>query len=389
MSKIKVFGLVIGLMTLLAFSFFSVTSAQSFKAEDTITIGKDQTVNSLLVAFGSRVDIQGTINGDVYCAGQTVSISGVINGDVICAGENVMISGKVNGDVRLAGYTVNIGGYVRGSGSFAAQSLQIDNNSVITSDILGFAETMNISGAIGRDIAVASTNTLINGEVGRDIKGHIENLTIGSSGVVNGNIDYTSLNDPLIIGSGEVKGDITIYEPDYGSMNNQSSASMAFMGFVFFSASMLLIGMILIALFPRLINDTAQSSLKTPGKVILLGILSLVLTPIAIIILLISAFGVPLAILLGLIWIVILMLSMPFAGYALGYAVLNKTTKKPGWIMLVGLSLLCITYFIPVINFFAVLSVGIFGSGMILSESQKLLARIPTNKKTNKSLSAN
>jgi len=385
MKYIKAFCLAFGLMLVASISFISITNAQSFHAGETVIVGKSETIDSMLVAAGNSVNVAGIVNGDVYCAGQDITISGTVNGDVICVGFNVFVSGKINGDIRLAGQTVTVSGYVRGNASLASESLFLQNGGVITGDILGGAESANLDGSVGRDLAFASSSLLVNGEVGRDIKGNVESLTIGSSGLVKGNVDYSSFNDPVVLSGGEIKGSVTIYEPDERQSSfNQPSASMAFMGFVFFSASMLVVGVALAFLTPRVLDNAAQKSRKSPWSVIAAGLISLIVVPIGIIMLLVSVVGIPLAFIIGLLWMLTLALSAPFTGYALGYAIISQKTNQPSLIMLVGLSLLCLIFFIPLIGFFAVLVSAVFGGGMVLVGAKNIIGKAESSKSKSK-----
>lgn len=383
MKYIKLIGITMAVISVFTLVFVSTTKAQSFQAGDKITVEKGEVIDSMLFAGGTSIDIAGTVNGDVYCGGQNISISGEVNGDVFCAGQNVTIDGQVNGDIRLAGQTVTISGKIDGSATIGAQNLFIEKGSVIAIDLLGGTETMNINGTIGRDITSGADMMTVNGTVGRDIKGDVNLLTIGSTGLVSGNIDYTSPHDPNIVGSGEVKGSITIYEPVESSAQN--SAAAAFSGFMYFAMTAIVIGLVLILAFPKLIDDSSVKAAKKPGMAILVGVLSGILTPIAIIMLIMTLVGIPLAFIAGLLWIILMMISAPFAGYALGKAILFKNVRQPIWYMLAGISLIIIAEFIPLIGFFVVISAYVYGSGMILMQSAQLFARINTKKQSKKS----
>lgn len=375
MKYIKVITLSLGLVILSTLAFVGVAGASSFKSGDNITVAAGETVNSMLFAAGSNINIAGTVNGDVYCAGQTITISGTINGDVICGGQTIIVSGKVDGSVRLGGQTVTISGSIGNSATIGAQDLIIDTKAVITRDLLGGSQNITINGKIGRDIVSGSRNLAINGTVARNINGGVETLAVGPSGRVGGTVEYIGTTDPAVATGGKIVGKVTRTDPP----KNQSTryvapVEFAIGWFIYVMAAALALGLILAGLFPRVLNEAAAAAIKKPGKTVLVGFVAAILMPAIIIMLMISVIGFPVAIVVMLTWLVIMMVSGQFAGFLLG-RVMMKKQKQPIIVMLAGLAVLTVTYFIPFIGFLTLLAAFLFGTGMVLMQGKKLLAR--------------
>jgi len=379
MKYIKVITLSLGLVVLSTLAFVGVAGATSFKSGKSITVATNETVNSMLFAAGSNINIAGTVNGDVYCAGQTITISGTINGDVICGGQTIIISGKVDGSVRLGGQTVTLSGTVGNSATIGAQNLVIDKTAVISRDLLGGSQNITINGKIGRDIVSGSKNLNINGTVVRNINGGVETLSVGSAGHIGGTVEYIGTTDPAITTGGKIVGKVTRTEPPKNKSANYVDPGYAIGWFVYIMLATLAIAFILAGLFPRVLSEAAVAANKKPGQTLLVGIIAAIVAPVLIIMLMISVIGIPAAIIATLVWIVITMISNTFAGYALGHAMLKKQ-KQPILIMLAGTSLLTATYFIPFIGFLTLMAAYLFGTGMVLNQSKKLLVR-PVAKK--------
>ena len=380
MKYIKIITLSLSLVILSVLAFVGVANAQSFKTGNTINVASNETINSMLFAAGSNIDIAGTVNGDVYCAGQTITISGTVNGDVFCGGQTIIVSGKIDGSVRLGGQTVTLSGTISNSATIGAQDLVIDKNATISRDLLGGSQNVTINGTVGRDIVSGSQNLTINGKVGRNIKGGTQTLAVGSTGSVDGNVDYIGTNDPNIASGGKIAGTVNRTNP---KQNQQTTyfAPIAFTigWFIYVFFAMLVLALILVGLFPRVFQDASSSAMKKPGQTILIGIVAAIVIPVLIVGLLITAIGIPAAILALLTWFIIMIISGPFAGYLLG-RVLLKTQKEPVWIMLSGASILIVTYFIPIVGFITILAAYLFGTGMVLTQAKKLLFRTSPKK---------
>ena len=375
MKYIKIIALSLCLVFISALSFVGLASAQSFKAGESVGVASTETVNSMVFAAGNNVDIAGTVNGDVYCAGQTLTISGTINGDVFCAGQTVIINGKVNGSIRIAGQTVTLNSAISGSATIGAQTLIIDKNATIGRDLLGGSTNVTISGTIGRDIVAGANDLNINGNVGGNINGYVNNLSVGSAGFVGGNINYTSNNNPTVATGGKIVGKVTRTIPKKESNTNYVSPLAFSIGaLVFGLIAWLVFAVVLVAMFPRIFDEATQQAMKKPGITSLIGVLGAIIAPVLVVMLFITTFGIPLALLTLLVWFAIMLLVTPFAGYMLGQIIMPKSRQAFG-IMALGTSILVVTYFIPVIGFITLLIAYLFGMGMILNRAKQLFYR--------------
>lgn len=372
MNKIKLLIIGAGFMLMSLFVFAGIANAQGFKTGDTASVAPDEVVDSMLFAAGNNVNIAGIVNGDVYCVGQTVSISGTVNGDVFCAGQTINVSGIVDGSVRLAGQNVNLGGEVNGSATVGAQSFVIEDGGRVARDLLGGIETLSINGEVGRDVTAGATTITVNGTVGRNITSQVNDLTIGSGGVVDGDVEYTSANEISIDGGGEVAG---VTSRNTSPESNESEFIGITVGWIVYALlALLTVAVALVLLIPQVLHESAGNTLKKPGKTALVGLIAIILAPISIIALFVSVIGIPLAILAVLLWLTVMFLSGPFAGYTLG-RVLMKNNKRPILIMLLGSSILILMYFIPIIGFITMLAAYIFGVGMIMIEAGERLPK--------------
>jgi cytoskeletal protein CcmA (bactofilin family) len=381
---IKMITLTISLVILSALAFVGVANAQSFKSGDTVTVATNETISGMLFASGNSIDIAGTINGDLYCAGATVTISGTVNGDVLCAGQTIVISGKIDGDARLAASTVTLSSDITGSATVGAQTLVIDNDAKINRDLLGGVNSLTLNGEIGRDMLAGGTDVIVNGKIGRNLKGGVENITIGSSGVIGGNVEYVGTKDPVISSGGRIDGTITRTEPKSESASATfSPVAFTFGFFIYGLIAMLLVALILVGLFPRVFNEASEITMKKPGITFLTGLVAAVVIPISIGILLVSFVGIPLAILALLVWFIVIILSGPFSAYLLGKYLLPKSSQPIG-IMALGGAVLFVSYFIPIIGFFTMIGAYLFGTGMILSRSRWMTLRDNKAKVTKK-----
>lgn len=382
MKHIKVVSLILGVMFVSVFAYVGAANAQSFKAGDNVGLAAGEIVDSALFAAGNNVNIAGTVNGDVYCAGETVNISGTVNGDVMCAGQTITISGTVNGSARLAGQTVNLSGTIADSATIGGQSVTIDTTGIIGRDLLGGSNAISINGKVSRDVTMGAQNLTINGTVGRDINGAVDVLNVGSTGVVLGSVDYTSKNELSVATGGKVAGVVTRTEPKADQkydMRPEAVVGMAIGSAFYVFIATIVFALVLALMFPKILENAAVLTKKSPGKTILHGLVAWIVAPVVILILLMTVVGIPVALFALFAWTIIMMVSSSFSGYILGKLILNKS-KSPILIMLVGASIIAVAMMIPFLNFFVFIVAGMFGTGAVMMQSRKLFERAHAKK---------
>lgn len=363
----KLLAALLGIVVAL-FAFAGLASAQSFRTGDNVVVSRNEVIEGSLFMAGNSLTINGRINGDVFCAGQNITIDATVTGDVICAGQTIHIAGVVEGDVRLAAQSVNLDADIQHSATVASQSATLNADASVGQDLTGGTQNFLLAGTVDRDVTLGSEQGTISGRVGRNINAHITTLRIESTAVIGGDVNYTSQNEANVANGAQVAGTTTRTEPtqqqqDYGQAAGAFYFSMA----LYLLFSLLLVALAAALLFPGLLQRVSDQAMNSPGRTILVGILSLILAPALIGLCLITIIGVPLAILLALVWALVLILSGPAFAYYVGRLLL-KDNRNVILIMLVGALVVLLLWLLPVIGIFIAIAVAVFGTGMIMSE---------------------
>lgn len=354
---------------LMLISGTAFAGAQSFRSGNNVTTPSNKKINETLFAAGRTVNIDSEVFGDVFCAGQNITVSGAVHGDVVCAGQTVNVSGTVDGDVRLAGQNVTLGAKVAGNATITTQSFVLESTGKIGGDasIAGTDTTLN--GEVGRDLAVGGSQVTVSSLVGRNVQASANNLTLSSSAKVNGNIALTSHNNIHKDSGAVVSGKITRTEPKEQPSKSKHGAIFGFglAWFLYCFLAMLATAMVLVLLFPRLFQGVTDQAMPRPWMALLTGVAASILVPVLGVIIAITIIGIPLAMLLALVWLVICFLSGPAFAYYIGRLILRRSTHAL-LIMLVGAAVLLVLYFIPILGILAILAAFWIGTGMLVLE---------------------
>jgi cytoskeletal protein CcmA (bactofilin family) len=322
--------------------------------------------NHTIYTSGDTVTISGVVNGDIFCAAQTVTINATVNGDVICAGQVIDVNGMVNGNVRLAGQTVNLGAVVTRSASLVGQDVVITSSGRVGQDAGLLGQTATINGRVDRDVTTTSDALIINSSIGRNISATVNNLTLSGGARVAGNVAYYSPHT-LQRNSGATVVGATAYH--YRAAVHHTPITISTAGFLFaeiyWLVALIVLGVVLVALMPRVFRGWNPVWGNRFWWLLLTGFVAMFAAPAIILLLTLSIVGIPLAILVLLLWLVIGLLSVPFAAYFTGSLIVPRL--HPVLIVLIGGVILAILELIPILGWIIGVVAYWLGVGTVLA----------------------
>lgn len=261
-----------------------------------------------------------TINDDLFISGGDVEVLGTINGDVYATGGTVLINGIVNGDVLVAGGEVTVKGTVENSVRAAGGQI-------------------NISQAkIGRNLSVAG------GEI-------------------------TVSDDTKITG----KSHVFKPEPNNSNANNESFGG-GFSIWSFLAASV--VGIALLRYLKPVVKRVVHEISTQTNNSIFAGFVALFLVPLALFAIMATLIGIPLALMLGVFFVIELYMAKIFVAIAVGDYVNERFALKSERTYLnfaVGLLIIELAMLIPVLNFFVGVGVLLLGLGAMMRVKKSML----------------
>jgi cytoskeletal protein CcmA (bactofilin family) len=332
----------------------AAAAAFSSQSGQNVTVPRGETRAGTFFAFGQVVTIDGDIDGDLVCGANTVTVNGAVRGDVLCAAQTLTIGGTVDGDIRVAGQVVNLNNAIGRNGMVATQSL-----------------ALNSAGRVGGDLGVLAQNASINGPVTRDVYGAIDSLAVASTvgainvaanslaltgdGAVTGDVNYHS-EKTFALADEKVGGQVKRTAPKESVNNEEDAARAGFAMRLYWILASLLLGLALVALAPKQVQRVTAKMRKRPGATIGWGLILTLLAPVLVIVLLVTVIGIPLALLVGALWLIGLALSGVLAGIAAGEWFVERAEWRSRallWATLVGVPLAAIVFSVPVLGWLA------------------------------------
>lgn len=327
-SAIAALGLVLSTTTALA----AVTTKEG---EDTFEMhfGND------LFSVGNSVNVSQPAADDVFAAGNRVMVTGDVRGDINAAGSDVILNGIAHDDVRVFAGNVRINGNIEGDVMVFGGTLYIARDSNISGSILGGGGEITLDGTVEGDVNIDGGSIALNGTVNGNVEIKGEHVTVAS--LIAGNsiiaAQAISLNDGT-----NIRGDLRYWQDD-GQLNTTGKvmgtatldnklertkpasetevaglmatllATVTIFGVLY---AALTIGVFML-ITRTIFIESAKKLNAMPGWSILIGFLYFILTPFAILLLMITLIGIPLGLTLFSIYIFSLFFAKVIASIVL------------------------------------------------------------------------
>ena len=307
-----------------------------------------------------------------------------INHSFFMAGNNITSNDNVNGILFAAGNSLNTAGKSEYA-AFAGNSVLITGT--IEKDAFAAGNILRVEKAtIGRDLYVAGNSITINSNLNGNVFAGGNSIVFGSDITINGNVKLSaesiSFSGPITInGKLEYNDNATVTDLDRVSASEtttyhveEASKSSLFVSTLTVAlagaASLTLIAVIMLALFPKIYEGiTKKSSAPALLKHLLVGLCSAIVIPTIAIIILLTIWGIPISIVFIVIYCLLLYLSEAFSGILLGNAIVTKLFKgKSNKYLeaLIGIFLIALASIIPFAGAFISLIATFVGFGIII-----------------------
>jgi hypothetical protein len=378
---------------LLVFSFlflFLLFPSRVIAQEGDIVVKKGEIVNHDFFAAGNSITISGVVNGDVYAAGSSLTVDGVINGDLLGGAGNVALLGRVSDDVRVGGGNVLINGQIGKNLTVGCGNLIVTSEGRIGGSLLALAGMVNLKGTVGKSVNLQVGKATIASSIGGNLEGRIQELSLTSDAQIMGNLEYESEKEAQIEQGAVVIGKTTHKLPEKIGPAAKTQINFKNAPFLSFGLSVFrfylslfsfliafLFGLGFLFLFPKRAEAINKILREKYWRSLGVGFLSLLLFPLALILLTISLIGIPLIFIIIPFFIFMLYFGGIFTSLCLGKYILErrKSKKSLKWALFLGLivfSLLKLLPFTgPVFAFFFVVA----GLGGFLLDQKALRKR--------------
>ncbi len=312
-------------------------------------------VPALEMLSGDHVSVDSPIDDDVFVAGGDVNINAPVT-SVVIAGGNVNINAPVSGDVFVAGGQISINSDV--GGKIVAAGGDIDlrgdaRNAVIAGGNISIHSTTVIS----KDAVIAGGNVLNAGTI-------VGNLTVRAEEFQNtgsaGSVDFKK--------SEGLQG------------LEELMIKLANILYILITVGFLILGIVVLKLFPSQFLMVEAEVRNAPVKNTVVGFALIIVSVILMSLLAVTIIGLPVALILGMLFSIALMLSCLFVSFAIGRKIVDLFKVKTNDILIfvIGFVILSLLFRIPFAGVLISIVAISLGFGALIYTLQKNWQSITT-----------
>jgi cytoskeletal protein CcmA (bactofilin family) len=371
---------------------------QAVQAQGTPTDGlipAGETIEGSVFLYAPQVRIEGTVDGDVFAISPDVVLSGEVKGDLFVLSNKALIDGILGGNLYSANSRLNLGSAARVGRSVYAASLLMNmpEESKVENDLYLLALGGELSGSVGRDqrayLGLLEIWDLLFAETDLLHPFVPSDYQLPSEGAAGVPADVLA---PVLHMAPASGAGITAIQPvmrlapmeatDLGNWLLEQLQTLA---------PMLLIGLLLVWLFPRFLGGSAARLRSEPGNSLLSGVVTFfvglgvaVLATLLIVALGLFFSTVQLTDLAWTVWMAgfgglsvalasfyfsIAYLSKVIVAYLFGTLLLGRISRpiwgRPLWTLLLGEAIVLVLLSISILGGVVSILITMFGLGTI------------------------
>lgn len=322
---------------------------------------------------GGMLTVTDPVEGDAFLAGGQVAIASQVKGDLVVVGGEVSLGGSVGDDLYAAGGDVKLDAIVSGNARLAGGDVAVGPATVIAGAATLTGARVTFDGNTHEDLDASSASVHVNGEVHGDAEVRAEELVIGPETRIGGRLVYHGPVEPVVPEGAMIAGGVEYHAADasryfersHGDWEERGHRVGSFLWFV----GVFVAGSLFLLLFPGYSTRAAEAIAREPLKVLGLGLAILVCVPFLTLVLLITIIGIPLALLVIPLYLLLVFLGwVTTALFIAQRGLAAARSGKPatlGWrllALLLGLVALAVLQRIPLVGgliMFVALTAGV------------------------------
>jgi cytoskeletal protein CcmA (bactofilin family) len=289
-------------------------------------------VGSDTLVFGGSVRIDQPVPGDLIAAGGNVDVDAPVAGDAMLAGGNLRVTATVEHSLYAGGGRLTLDAPIGRNLRVGGGQVEVGPMATVAGNITVGGGQVSLRGAVKGSVTASGGRVLIDGPVDGDVVSNAGRLTLGPHARLAGALRYRSGDELVRDPAAQVAGAIEqLAMPGYGTAPDWRERAHRAGPSWWWTLGLMAIAAVLVAALPVTSLRGADALRARWGWALLWGFVALVCIPIAALILVITIVGIPLALLVVLLYLALLLLGYVGSAVALGqWALVRFRTDAAG-----------------------------------------------------------
>lgn len=273
---------------------------------------------------GGTLNLTEPVAGDAFVAGGRVATAGEVAGDLVAAGGDVSVGGGIGDDLYAAGGDVRVDAIVNGNARVAGGAVTVGPATVVTGALTLSGGKVRFEGNTHGHLHATGGRVMLDGTVHGDAEVRAEDVELGPQTRIGGKLVVHAPSQPVVPEGAEIAGGIEFHEAEVGAYFDDGEArehvrTVAHgVGSFLWILGVFVAGTLFTLAFPAYSTRAADWIGREPLRSLGLGFVVLVCLPILALLLLMTIVGIPLALILLLLYSLLLFLGWVTAALFVG-----------------------------------------------------------------------
>jgi predicted acyltransferase (DUF342 family) len=329
------------------------------------------------VGVGGEINLTDEVAGDAFLAGGRVNTAAEVKGDLIAVGGEVSIGGGIGDDLYAAGGQVQVDAIVTGNARVAGGDVTVGPATVVAGALSMTGGRVRFEGNAHQYLHASGGSVYIDGVVQGDTEVDAEEITIGPNTRITGKLIARSPRQPEIPTGAQITGGVEYSQAEVGHVISADDAGTSSadhgIGSLFWMLGVFVAGALFMLAFPAYSTRAAKWIGQEPLRSLGLGFVILVSLPVLTVLLLFTIVGIPLALIVFMLYLLLLFLGWVTAAMFVGQKLLGflrsdapETTARRLLALLVAVLALWAVGFVPVLGFWVKFAALLLGIGALV-----------------------
>jgi len=360
-------GIVVGLLAMVGgLGMAQPASAAEIHKEQSYRLEKGQVVHDDLIVAGQSVEIDGTVDGDLIVFARSVTVRGHVTGDILGFAQEMRVDGTVDDNIRAFVNTLTIDGSVGKNVSIGVSNADIGSDAKIGGSLMDLGSDVMIEGSVGRGLLAAGARTEIEGTIGGAtcVKG--QQLSIGSTAVLNGPVEFRGGEQPEVSSGAHLVSPVVFVKQE--KVHRESALRTIVHATLRYGVAVL-IGLLLMTILPGFFDAGVRTARRWPLAMSIGALTTIIWIFLFVVAIVFVAVGVPAGLALVTLYLPLAYLSQILVGAWLGEKILPNATPGIGGQLgqlALGLLVIHLLGFVPYVRLLVCIAVVLWGIGAML-----------------------
>lgn len=352
-------------------AFVSPAHAAELISTNDFVVGSDTVLEGENWIYTQTGRVDGAVADELFILGEQVQLNGSFGNDVWALATSADFGGNVRDHLRLAGQKILVAGSAGGGLTAIGETVKCDANCIVAGDMLLLGSDVIFEGGCDGSARIIAKRATLKGDFAGDVELAAQDIVVASDCRIEGDLIYTAPKELFLPKPEIVAGELVRKEPAPKQIDLKQAALGRLVSQTLWFLGALVVGIPLVSVFSVFTIMSVDTLKRRTWRCLFVGFATLFLLPLFAFMIIGSVVGIPLALILGAMYGILIYLSKYPVAMLLGILVLRgrrpASFKGVLLLLVIGLAAIYLLTALPYIGGTIRFVITVYGLGALVS----------------------